>query len=68
MPRKISESIYQFNHIDKELSQETNNEIKSLYTYYHKKYWCYKTAFKYFKRLNMMANISYILKHIAYIS
>ena len=58
MPRKISESIYQFNHIDKELSQETIDEIKSLYSFYHKKWWCYLKAFKHFKRLNIIANVT----------
>ena len=57
MPKR-TESIYQFNHIDKNLSQETIDEIKSLYSFYHKKWWCYLKAFKYFKRLNLFVNLT----------
>lgn len=56
MPKRTS--IYGFNHIDKSLNKETIDEIKSLYAYYHRKCWCYKSAFKYFKRLNLLVNIS----------
>lgn len=55
------DNIYQFNHIDKDLSQETINEIKAFYSFYHKKWWCYLKAFKHFKRLNIMANMSSVL-------
>ena len=33
-------------------------EIKALYKFYHKRFWCYKKAFKHFKRLNLIINVS----------
>lgn len=59
MPKR-TESIYQFNHIDKNLSHETIDEIRSLYKYYHKKHWGYLKAFKFFKRLNIITNVTSI--------
>ena len=58
MTREKRRSIYEFNHIDKSLNDNTINEIKSLYTYYHKRWWCYKKAFKTFKMKNLAINIS----------
>ena len=50
--------IFNFNHIDKNISKEKLSEIKALYQFYHKRFWCYKKAFKYFKRLNLIINIT----------
>ena len=33
-------SIFEFNHIDKSLSEEQRETIKDLYKHYHKKHWC----------------------------
>ena len=37
---------------------EKLSEIKALYKFYHKRFWCYKKAFKHFKRLNLIINVS----------
>ena len=50
--------IFNFNHIDKNISQEKLSEIKGLYKFYHKRFWCYKKAFKYFKKLNLIINVT----------
>ena len=50
--------IFNFNHIDKSISQEKIFEIKALYKFYHKRFWCYKKTFKYFKRLNLAINLT----------
>ena len=50
--------IFNFNHIDKNISKEKLSEIKALYQFYHKRFWCYKKAFKYFKRLNLAINLT----------
>ena len=52
------ENIFHFNHIDKSKTKEEIQEIKELYKYYHYKYWCYRQAFKYFKKLNLLLNMS----------
>ena len=52
------ENIFHFNHIDKNKTKEEIQEIKELYKYYHYKYWCYRQAFKYFKKLNLLLNMS----------
>lgn len=44
--------------IDCTVNKEKFSEIKLLYTHYVKKFWSYKQAHKYFKRLNLTANIS----------
>ena len=52
------ENIFNFNHIDKSKTKEEIQEIKELYKYYHFKYWCYQKAYKYFKKLNLLLNMS----------
>ena len=52
------ENIFHFNHIDKTKTKEEIQEIKELYKYYHFKYWCYQKAYKYFKKLNLLLNMS----------
>ena len=49
--------IINFNHIDRNIIKEKLSEIKALYKFYHKRFWCYKKAFKHFKRLNLAINI-----------
>ena len=50
--------IFNFNHTDQSKSKDQINEIKELYKYYHYKYWCYEKAYKYFKQLNLVVNMS----------
>ena len=52
------ENIFHFNHIDKSKTKEEIQEIKELYKYYHFKYWCYQKAYKYFKKLNLLLNMT----------
>ena len=58
MENKRRKSIFQFNHIDPSISKDNLHEIKNLHKYYHILlcyiiqilFWCYKQAYKYFKR------------------
>ena len=50
--------IFNFNHIDKNISKEKLSEIKAWYKFYYKRFWRYKKAFKHFKRLNLIINVS----------
>ena len=52
------ENIFHLNHIDKGKTKEEIQGIKELYKYYHYKYWCYQKAYKYFKKLNLLLNMS----------
>ena len=54
-------SVFEFNHIDKLLSEEEIETLKKFYKYYHKKFWCYKKAFKHFKIIDETLTISGIL-------
>ena len=54
-------SIYTFNHVDQSKTKDQIDEIKDLYKYYHFRFWCYQKAYKYFKRLNLMMNISSVV-------
>ena len=50
-------SVFNFNHINKNIDSDELTVIKSLYKH-HKKFWCDKQSFKIFKRLNLIINIS----------
>ena len=49
--------IFNFNHIDSTIKKEKLSELRVLYKFYHKKFWSYKQAYKYFKRLNLVINV-----------
>ena len=51
-------SIFEFNHIDKSLSEEQIETITDLYKHYHKKHWCYKKSYKSYKFLDNIFSIS----------
>lgn len=50
--------IFEFDHIDKNLSDSEISTIKDFYKHYHKKYWCFKKSYKHFKRLDETMLIS----------
>lgn len=50
--------IYEFNHIDKSRLETDIKIIKDFYSHYHKKFWCYKKAFKSYKLLDNILTIS----------
>ena len=52
--------IFEFNHIDPDLSKEDIKTIKEFYRYYHKKYWCYKKAYRSYKFLDNFFSIGSI--------
>ena len=41
--------IFEFNHIDKSLSESDVETLKDFYSHYHKKYWCFKKCYKSYK-------------------
>lgn len=49
-------SVFNFNHIDKNKTEQEIQEIKELYKYYYYKFWCYQKAYRYFKKLNLAIN------------
>ena len=50
--------IFEFNHIDKSLSEADINTLKDFYSHYHKKYWCFKKCHKSYKFLDDVFTIS----------
>lgn len=50
-------SIFNFNHISNQSFEDQIKEIRALYKYYHKKYWCFKQAFKR-SMMNLGINLS----------
>ena len=50
--------IFEFNHIDKSLSETEINTLKEFYSHYHKKYWCFKKCYKSYKFLDDVFSIS----------
>lgn len=51
-------SIYNFNHIDENLSEYEVSELKALYRRYHKKYWLFKQTFTCHKKIGLACNIA----------
>lgn len=52
--------IFEFNYIDKSLSEYEIKTIKDFCKHYAKKYWCFKKSYKRFKRLDESIIISRI--------
>ena len=50
--------IFEFNHIDKSLSESVVTTLKDFYKHYHKKYWCYKWCYKSYNFLDDVFTIS----------
>ena len=50
--------IFEFNHIDKSLSESDVKTLKDFYSHYHKKYWCFKKSYKSYKFLDDVFTIS----------
>ena len=50
-------NIFEFNHIDKSLSEEQREIITDLYKHYHKKQWCYRKSYKSYKFLDNFFSI-----------
>ena len=50
--------IFEFNHIDKSLSESDTGTLKDFYKHYHKKYWCFKKCYKSYKFLDDVFTIS----------
>ena len=50
------QSIFDFNHIDPQIQEEELEEIKNLFRFYHKRFWCLKRAHSRFKKMNLLMN------------
>ena len=50
--------IFEFNHIDKSLSESDIETLKDFYKHYHKKYWCFKKSYKRYKLLDETLTLS----------
>ena len=50
--------IFEFNHIDRSLSESDVGCLKDFYKHYHKKYWCFKRSYKSYKFLDEVFSIS----------
>ena len=50
--------IFEFNHIDKSLSESDIKTLKDFYSHYHKKYWCLIKSYKRYKLLDETVVIS----------
>ena len=50
-------NLFDFNHIDPTIDEETKEELKKLYKYYHKLWWCHKRAVEQLKKINLVINL-----------
>ena len=58
MRKRRKQSIFDFNHIDPSLREEELEEIKNLFRFYHKRFWCLKRAHGRFKKMNLLINLT----------
>ena len=56
LSNKMKQSIFDFNHIDPHIQEEELEEIKNLFRFYHKRFWCLKRAHSRFKKMNLLMN------------
>ena len=50
--------IFEFNHIDKSLSESEVTTLKEFYNHYHKKCWCFRKSYKRYKILDETLTMS----------
>ena len=50
--------VFEFNHIDKSLSETDEKTLEDFYKHYHKKYWCFKKSYKRYKILDETLTLS----------
>ena len=48
----MKQDIFTFNHINSSIDETTLTEIKNLYRFYHRRWWCYKQTYKHLKKVN----------------
>ena len=51
-------NLFDFNHIDPTIDEETKKELEQFYKYYHKLWWCHKKAVERFKKINLVVNLT----------
>ena len=49
--------LFDFNHIDPSINEETKEELKEMYKYYHKLWWCHKKTVERLKKINLAVNL-----------
>ena len=50
--------IFEFNHIDKSLSESEFKTLEDFYKHYHKKWWCFRKSYKRYKILDETLTMS----------
>ena len=50
--------LFDFNHIDPAIDEETKKELEQLYKYYHKLWWCHKKTVERLKKINLVVNLA----------
>ena len=50
-------NLFDFNHIDPSMDEETKKELKEMYKYYHKLWWCHKKTVERLKKINLAVNL-----------
>ena len=51
-------NLFDFNHIDPAIDEETKKELEKLYKYYHKLWWCHKKTVERLKKINLAVNLA----------
>ena len=54
----MNKDLFDFNHIDPTIDEETKKELEKLYKYYHKLWWCHKKTVERLKTINLAVNLA----------
>ena len=54
-------SLFDWNHVSDELTEDQISELKALYKFYHKKHWIFKMTFKSFQKAELACNIGSVV-------
>ena len=58
MGKVCKKSVFNFNHVSRDLSEDDRKTLEGLYVHYHCKAFCYTTAFKHFTRVNIALSVA----------
>ena len=54
----MNKDLFDFNHIDPAMDEETKKELEKLYKYYHKLWRCHKKTVERLKNINLAVNLA----------
>ena len=54
---RAKRDVFSFNHIDTSIDESTLSVIKDFFRFYHRRWWCYRKAYRKRKRINLLCKL-----------